>query len=106
MLRGLSLAVSILLAAQFPADAQSLSAADLRAMRSALASAQAGDFGRAYAEAAVISDPLPLKMLRWMDYARPGAPGRFSDIADFIEKNPDWPGQKALRRHAEEASTA
>ena len=106
MLRGLSLAVSILLAAQSPADAQSLSAADLPAMRSALASAQAGDFGRAYAEAGAINDPLPLKMLRWMDYARPGAPGRFPDIADFIEKNPDWPGQKELRRHAEEASAA
>ena len=72
-------------------------------MRPALAAAQGGDFGRAYAEAAAIADPLPLKMLRWMDYARPGAPGRFPDIAEFIEKNPDWPGQKALRRHAEEA---
>jgi soluble lytic murein transglycosylase len=42
-------------------------------------------------------------MLRWIDYARPGAPGRFPDIVEFIEKNPDWPGQKALRKHAEEA---
>ena len=49
------------------------------------------------------SDPLPLKILRWLDYASPGAPGRFADIADFIEKNPDWPHQKALRKHAEEA---
>ena len=38
-----------------------------------------------------------------MDYSRPGAPGRFSDIAEFIEKNPAWPRQKALCRHAEEA---
>jgi soluble lytic murein transglycosylase len=42
-------------------------------------------------------------MLHWMDYARPGAPGRFPDIADFIQNNPDWPGQMALRKHAEEA---
>ena len=41
--------------------------------------------------------------MQWLDYARPGAPDRFPDIADFIEKNPDWPGRKALRRHAEEA---
>ena len=103
MLRGLLLALSIGSAACIAADAQSLSAADLQAMRPAFAVAQGGDFGRAYTEAAPITDPLPLKMLRWMDYARPGAPGRFPDIADFIEKNPDWPGQKALRRHAEEA---
>jgi soluble lytic murein transglycosylase len=85
------------------AAAQTLAAADLTAMRSALAEAQNGDWNRAYADAAVTEDPLPLKMLRWMDYARPGAPGRFPEIAEFIERNPDWPGQKNLRRHAEEA---
>jgi soluble lytic murein transglycosylase len=72
-------------------------------MRSALAAAQSGDWGRAYASAATATDPLSVKILRWMDYARPGAPGRFPDIAEFIEKHPDWPGQKALRKHAEEA---
>ena len=82
---------------------QTLSAADLQATRSALAAAQSGDWNRAYTEAAAITDPLPLKMLHWMDYARPGAPGHFSDIAEFIEKNADWPGQKTLRKHAEEA---
>ena len=41
--------------------------------------------------------------MRWADYARPGATGRFAEIADFIEKNPDWPRQKQLREHAEEA---
>src|SRR5215831_6586298 len=82
---------------------QTLSAADLQATGSALAAAQSGDWNRAYTEAAAITDPLPLKMLHWIDYARPGAPGRFPDIAEFIEKNPDWPGQKTLRKHAEEA---
>jgi len=85
---------------------QTLPAADLDAMRSALAAAQGADWARAYAAAAAAEDPLPLKMLRWMDYARPGAPGRFPDIAEFIEKNPDWPGQKPLRKHAEEALAA
>jgi soluble lytic murein transglycosylase len=80
-----------------------LSPSDLAATRAALAAAQAGDWNRAYAGAAALPDPLPLKMLRWLDYASPGAPGRFADIADFIEKNPDWPHQKALRKHAEEA---
>ena len=94
----------IFVALCFPAaSAQTLPAADMEVMRSALAAAQSGDWSRAYAGAAAITDPLPTKMLRWMEYARPGAPGRFPDIAEFIEKNPDWPGQKALRKHAEEA---
>ena len=101
---GLLPVVLILVALCFPAaTAQTLPAADMEVMRSALAAAQSGDWSRAYAGAATITDPLPVKMLRWMDYARPGAPGRFPDIAEFIEKNPDWPGQKALRKHAEEA---
>ena len=83
--------------------AQSLSEADLQATRAMLAAAQGSDWNRAYAELVSVSDPLPLKILRWMDYSRPGAPGRFPDIAEFIEKNPDWPRQKALRKHAEEA---
>ena len=85
------------------ARGQSLSEADFQAARSMLAAAQGGDWNRAYAEAVAIGDRLPLKMLRWMDYSRPGAPGRFPDIADFIEKNGDWPRQRALRKHAEEA---
>ena len=85
------------------ARGQSLSEADFQAARSMLATAQSGDWNRAYAEAAAIGDPSLLKILRWMDYSRPGAPGRFSDIADFIEKNTDWPRQRALRKHAEEA---
>jgi len=85
------------------AQAQTLSSADLAVTRAAVIAGQAGDWSRAYSAAALIGDPLPLKMLRWLDYASPGAPGRFADIADFIEKNPDWPHQKALRQHAEEA---
>jgi len=85
------------------ARAQTLSEADLQATRAVLAAAQGGDWNRAYAGLVPIGDPLPLKILRWMDYSRPGAPGRFSDIAEFIDKNADWPRQKALRKHAEEA---
>ena len=88
------------------ARAQILSEADFQATRAMLAAAQGGDWNRAYAEPVPLSDPLPLKILRWMDYSRPGAPGRFPDIAEFIEKNADWPRQKSLRKHAEEALAA
>lgn len=84
-------------------QAEGLSEADLQATRSALAAAQSGDWNRAYADVTPIDDPLPLKIVRWLDYSRPGAPGRFADIAEFIEKNPNWPRQNALRKHAEEA---
>jgi len=87
----------------FPAQGQALSEADLQATRAALSAAQGTDWSRAYADVAAIGDPLPIKIVRWMDYSRPGAPGRFPDIAEFIEKNPEWPRQKSLRKHAEEA---
>jgi soluble lytic murein transglycosylase len=102
----LSIAFMILRLGLPASAAETLPAADLDAMRAALAAAQSGDWTRAYAGASTVSDPLPLKMLHWMDYARPGAPGRFPDISEFIEQNPDWPGQKALRKHAEEALAA
>jgi len=86
--------------------AQTLAEGEIQATRGSLAAAQGGDWNRAYAELAAVSDPLPLKILHWMDYSRPGAPGRFSDIAEFIEKNPAWPRQKTLRKHAEEALAA
>ena len=104
IVRGLLFVALVIFTINAPAArGQALSAADLQAMRPALTAAQNGDWGRAYTEAGPITDPLPLKMLRWMDCARPGAAGRFPEIAEFIEKNPDWPGQKALRKHAEEA---
>jgi soluble lytic murein transglycosylase len=85
------------------ARAQALSDADLAAMRSGLAAADADNWTEAYADASRTKDPFPSKMLHWLDYARPGAPGSFAEIAAFIEANPDWPGQQALRAHAEEA---
>ena len=101
---GLLSIVLIILTLALPASAaEKLPAADLDAMRAALVAAQSGDWTRAFAGASMITDPLPMKMFRWMEYARPGAPGRFPDISEFIEQNPDWPAQKALRKHAEEA---
>jgi soluble lytic murein transglycosylase len=104
IVRGMLSIVLILAALGSPASAaETLLPADLESMRAALAAAQSGDWARAYSTASTITDPLPLKMLHWWDCARPGAPGRFPDISEFIEKNPDWPAQKALRKHAEEA---
>jgi soluble lytic murein transglycosylase len=72
-------------------------------MRSALAAAHGGDWVRAYAEASRIGDPAAIKVLRWMDLIHSRPIGRFAEIAAFLAQNPDWPGQKALRRQAEAA---
>src|SRR6266404_9994185 len=100
---GVLVALAALLGAFSAVHAQALSEPDVQAMRMALAATQNGDWNRAYASAPAVGDKLPLKIVRWLDYSRPGASGRFADIAEFIDKNPDWPRQKVLRRRAEEA---
>jgi len=75
------------------------------ATQAALAAARSGDWSQAYARAMQVQDPLPLNIVRWLDYNRTNAGGRFAEIADFIDKNPDWPHQKILRQRAEEAMT-
>jgi soluble lytic murein transglycosylase len=89
-----------------PATAQPAADADRAAALAALAAAQSGDWAQAYAHAGQSHDPLALKLVRWLDYARTGTAGRFAEIADFIEHNPDWPYPKTLQRRAEEALAA
>ena len=75
------------------------------AISAALASARSGDLAKAYALAGQSKDPLALKLVRWLDYSRGTADNtRFTDIAAFIDQNPDWPSQKKMRRRAELAS--
>lgn len=99
----LLLIVAALAAVLKPVHAQDLSEADRAAGVGAIAAARAGQWPQAYAAAARSANPLPLKIVRWLDYTRTNVAGRFSDIAQFIEQNPDWPAQKVLRRRAEEA---
>ena len=92
-----------LVSALNPVRAEDLSEADRAAGIAAITAARGGDWSQAYADAARSANALPMKIVRWLDYARTNATGRFSDIATFIEQNPDWPSQKVLRRRAEEA---
>jgi soluble lytic murein transglycosylase len=86
-----------------PAQAQDLSDSDRAAAVSAITAARSGDWPQAYAAASRSTNPLPSKIVHWLDYTRSSPGGRFGDIAFFIEQNPDWPGQKLLRRQAEAA---
>ena len=85
------------------ATAQELPEPERATALAALAAAQHGDWSRAYAEAQQCRDPMPLKLIRWLDYIRNTPGGRFAQITDFISHNPDWPYPKTLERHAEEA---
>lgn len=97
----LLLIVAALLAVLQPAHAEDSSDADRTAGLAAIAAARSGDWPQAYAAAARSTNPLPSKIVRWLDYTRSNITGRFSDISQFIEQNPNWPSQKILRRQAE-----
>jgi soluble lytic murein transglycosylase len=69
----------------------------------AIAAANGGDWNKAYGQASQSKDRLALKIVRWLDYVRNATGGRFTEIAAFIDQNPDWPSQKVMRRRAEAA---
>src|SRR5579884_3701518 len=69
----------------------------------AVAAARAGDWSQAYAKASLSQDAVAQKVVRWLDYTRANANGRFPEIASLLEQDAGWPLQKTLRRRAEEA---
>ena len=99
----LLLIAALLVGVLRPVHAQDLSDADRTTALAAIAAARTGDWAQAYAVAGRSANPLPTKIVRWLDYTRSNVSGRFADIAQFIQQNPDWPSQKILRRRAEEA---
>ena len=86
-----------------PALAEELSDADRATAVAAIAAARAGDWTKAYTAAGRSANPLPMKIVKWLDYSRSSITGRFGDVSVFIEQNPGWPSQKVLRRQAETA---
>ena len=99
----LLLLVGIAFAALPAARAENLTDDDKAAAVAAITAARGGNWSQAYAAAARSTNPLPAKIVRWLDFTGSSVTGRFSDISFFIEQNPDWPGQKILRRQAETA---
>ncbi|MGE5539087.1 MAG: transglycosylase SLT domain-containing protein [Gemmatimonas sp.] len=59
------------------------------------------DFTRAYNEAAALKDPVLTKLVAWASYRTPGNRASFSEIARFLDENPEWPDSRTLRRNAE-----
>jgi soluble lytic murein transglycosylase len=86
-----------------PARADTISAQDVQIYRDALKAAERGNFTEARRLANRARTELPAKLIRWMDLTRGGGSAGWTELRDFIEKNPDWPNQVALRRNAESA---
>ena len=83
-----------------------LSASDHQTYRAAFDAADQGRRGRSVRLGAKGHDPLPAKILRWLDMTRPGTHASFAEIAGFIEANPTWPLRGRLLLRAEESLMA
>jgi soluble lytic murein transglycosylase len=84
------------------ARAKALTSEDRQIYQSAFAAAKKADSAGALRLATQAKDPLLRKVLIWMAISRGTSGASFSEIADFIAQNPDWPGQLTLRQRAEE----
>jgi soluble lytic murein transglycosylase len=91
-----------LVALAAPALAGQLPDSDVRAYRSALADARAGDMAAAEREASHGHDAALATAIDWVALLRGG--GTFSAITAFLAAHPDWPGQMQLLKRAEEQS--
>ena len=83
------------------AVAKPLSDRDVKQFQAALKAADLKRWKKAERMARRIRDPLPHKIIHWMNILRPSSSVSFQTIAHFIEKNPNWPRHKRLRQRAE-----
>jgi soluble lytic murein transglycosylase len=67
-----------------------------------LIAVRADRWADAQAEAAQFADPVAEKLVLYLRLRAPGA-ATASEIADFMQRNPDWPAQAMLERRREEA---
>jgi len=84
-------------------DARLLSASDHQIYRAAFTASDKGRRRQAVRLATKGHDPLPAKILRWLDMTRAGTHASFAELAAFIEANPNWPLRGSILRRAEES---
>ncbi len=80
-----------------------LSTSDLDRYRMAFHDGAEGQWSEAARLAAGAKEPLPAKVIQWLDLARPQSGNSFAAITAFIRANPEWPNQTGLQRQAEAA---
>ena len=84
-----------------PTAGELLSKADKAAYSRAFAAAERNDWPKAHRLARSARERLPAKALLWLDMTRPDTRRTFSEIASFVQRNPEWPRLPVLRRAAE-----
>jgi soluble lytic murein transglycosylase len=78
-------------------------AADVHAQEpNPLTAVRADRWADAQAEAARFADPVAEKLILYLRLRAPGG-ATAAEIADFMQRNPDWPAQAILERRREEA---
>jgi soluble lytic murein transglycosylase len=77
-------------------------AVEMKLARQALDVGERGDWSRAASIAN--GEALVAKLIAWSSYMDETWRPSFEEVAQFVEKNPDWPFQNVLRRRAEETA--
>lgn len=96
------LAIAVLLSGTAPSIADvGLSTKDQKLYEEAFRAIDKDRWKEARRLADMAQEPLPGKVIRWLDLTRPG-PGRsFDEMTAFLKANPDWPLQERLIGQAE-----
>lgn len=98
--------LSLAAAAAEPNRVLAATSGDLALLRSALERSDEGQHEDAVALARQLEDPALRKLVEWRRLMRLGTRAGFGQIADFLDRNPAWPGNSTLRRYAEEVMPA
>ena len=85
------------------AFSETLSKKDTANYRSAFKAAKANQWRQANRFAARAKNPLPAKVVSWLQYSSQNSKAKFGTIDAFLKENPHWPRRFELRRRAEEA---
>ncbi|MDF2366004.1 lytic transglycosylase domain-containing protein [Sneathiella sp.] len=80
-----------------------LSARDMKLYKEAFAAADKQQWNRAIEIAGRAKYRLPADIIDWRYFSAYRNHASFAQITRFIEAHPDWPGQRTLRRRAEQA---
>ena len=97
-----SLATAVLLAGPaLGSETRDLSVSDEALYRDSFAAIESKNWSKALRLVAQTQNPLPGKVVLWLDLTRAASKPRFDTLAAFLIENPDWPSQSTLRAKAE-----
>jgi soluble lytic murein transglycosylase len=98
--------LAMLLVSPGPGFAGILTDSDREAYRAAFEAVHAADWGTAYRNAALATDPVLQKAVRYFALTRGDPSARFDEIVQFLTQNPNWPGEMQLRQRADDVAAS